>query len=72
MAVEDAEVEVVAFTNEEGALLCPVMGNVIASEDDALGYQDYEGKRHYFCCAGCTEQFEAAPEKFAEGVALDA
>ncbi len=58
--------EPVAYTNAEGKLLCPVMNSVIASKEDAISYQDYEGKRYYFCCGGCPEKFKAEPAKYAK------
>ena len=40
---------------------CPVMeGNPI---DKAI-FVEYEGKKVYFCCAGCPEAFLAEPEKY--------
>ncbi|MBI1331680.1 MAG: YHS domain-containing protein [Armatimonadetes bacterium] len=60
----------VAFTNDKGELLCPVNGDVVASPDKAAGFQDYEGKRYYFCCAGCPDKFKADPAKYADGKAL--
>ena len=35
-------------------------------EIDRSLYVDYEGKRVYFCCAGCLPAFEADPEKYME------
>jgi YHS domain-containing protein len=58
--------ETVAFTNEKGELVCPVQGDVIPSPEKAAGFQDYKGKRYYFCCAGCPEAFAADPEKYAK------
>lgn len=58
--------ETSAFTNEQGELVCPVQGDVIPSPEKAAGFQDYEGKRYYFCCAGCPEAFAADPEKYAK------
>jgi YHS domain-containing protein len=40
--------------------LCPVMGQPINKEL----FTEYKGKKVYFCCPGCKEKFEAAPEKF--------
>ena len=40
--------------------LCPVMGNPINHEV----YTDYEGKRIYFCCAGCDSTFLENPDKY--------
>lgn len=41
--------------------MCPVMdGNKI----DKNVFVMYEGKKVYFCCAGCKEKFEKDPEKY--------
>lgn len=51
---------------------CPVMaGNI-----DKKVYADYKGKRVYFCCSGCLEEFRKDPDKVikkmeAEGVTLE-
>jgi len=39
---------------------CPVMGGVI----DKNLFVDYQGKRIYFCCAGCVTEFNKDPEKY--------
>ncbi|MBN1361453.1 MAG: YHS domain-containing protein [Sedimentisphaerales bacterium] len=40
---------------------CPVMaGNPINPNI----FVEYEGKKVYFCCAGCPEKFKADPEKY--------
>lgn len=42
---------------------CPIMkGNPI----NRSIYVDHEGKRVYFCCAGCPETFKKDPEKYME------
>jgi YHS domain-containing protein len=57
------------FALAEPQTKCPVMnGNV-----DTKFYADYQGKRIYFCCSGCIEEFKKDPEKYlkkmeAEGV----
>ncbi len=39
---------------------CPVLaGNI-----DKQVYTDYKGKRIYFCCKGCDEEFKKDPEKY--------
>jgi YHS domain-containing protein len=38
---------------------CPVMGGKI----DKKIYADHDGKRVYFCCAGCIEPFKKEPAK---------
>lgn len=62
-----ATTEPVAFTNANGEIVCPVMGTVIASKDKAVGHQDYEGKRYYFCCGECPEVFAKDPAKYKDG-----
>jgi YHS domain-containing protein len=64
--------EPVAFTNSKGEILCPVTGDVIADKSKAVGHQDFNGKRYFFCCAGCPETFAKAPEKYADGKAIAA
>lgn len=58
--------EPVAFTNEKGELFCPVMKTVVASKEKAVGYQDYEGKRYYFCCGMCPDKFKENPALYAK------
>lgn len=59
---EDVEIH----RNAEGKVACPVMKAAIDSPDKAVGYQDYEGKRYYFCCGGCPESFKQEPAKYAK------
>jgi YHS domain-containing protein len=68
MATPPAKVEMkpVAFTNDKGELVCPVMKSVIASESSSVGFQDFEGKRYYFCCDGCPQVFKKDPAKWAK------
>ena len=51
---------------------CPVMGGEI----DKSIYADHDGKRVYFCCPPCLDEFKKTPEKFIkkledEGVTLE-
>ena len=39
---------------------CPVMGGKINPDL----FVEYEGKKVYFCCAGCSEQFLKDPQKY--------
>jgi len=39
---------------------CPVMGGAI----DKKVFTDYQGKRIYFCCTGCVDDFKKDPEKY--------
>jgi len=57
---------------EDSQTTCPVMGGTINKEL----YADYEGKRVYFCCAGCIPEFQKDPEKYIkkledEGMTLE-
>ena len=60
-----------AFTNKKGEIVCPVMGTVIEDKDKAVGHQDHNGKRYYFCCGGCPDQFKDNPSKFEDGEAIN-
>jgi YHS domain-containing protein len=40
--------------------ICPVMGDPI----DKKYFIDYKGKRIYFCCASCPDEFKKNPEKY--------
>jgi YHS domain-containing protein len=42
---------------------CPVMGNPI---DEAV-FTEYAGKKVYFCCGGCIDEFKANPQKYLAG-----
>ena len=51
---------------------CPVMGGKI----DKNVYTDYQGKRIYFCCSGCLDDFKKNPDKYIkqmeeQGVTLE-
>ncbi|MCC7102466.1 MAG: YHS domain-containing protein [Fimbriimonadaceae bacterium] len=47
------------------------MGTVIEDKDKAVGHQDHNGKRYYFCCGGCPDQFKDNPSKFEDGKAIN-
>ena len=57
-SVEAEPVKETASTIEQTN--CPVMGGAINKEL----FVEYKGKKVYFCCAGCEEQFEKEPEKY--------
>jgi YHS domain-containing protein len=40
--------------------ICPVMKGAINKNL----FTEYNGKKVYFCCAGCKEKFEKEPEKY--------
>lgn len=56
--------DVAIYRNEKGEVLCPVMNDAIKEPGMAVGYQDYKGKRYYFCCGMCPEKFKASPEQY--------
>ncbi len=61
-----ATAEPVAF-KKDGKLWCPVMDSEVESAEKAVGYQDVDGVRYYFCCEGCPEPFKADPQKYIGG-----
>ncbi len=62
-----AAVTAADFTDAEGRLICPVMGDVIASKADAVAHAEFEGKTYWFCCDSCQYMFADAPDKYADG-----
>ena len=54
---EDAASQVVQAVEQT---TCPIMDAPI---NKAL-FTEYKGKKVYFCCDGCKEKFEAAPEQY--------
>ena len=58
------------FTNAEGKLVCPVMGDVIATKEQAVGSEQFEGKTYWFCCDSCQRTFDSDPKRYAEGAFL--
>jgi len=55
----ESESEAVAAAATEQTI-CPVMEGAI----DKNIFVEYQGKKVYFCCAGCKDKFEAEPEKY--------
>lgn len=55
--VQAKDATVAAVTVQE---TCPIMGNPINKEI----FVEYQGKKVYFCCNGCSEKFLADPEKY--------
>ena len=54
---EAEEAEVGSVTVQE---TCPIMGSPINEEL----FVEYQGKKVYFCCAGCPEKFLENPEQY--------
>ena len=42
---------------------CVVAGKKLGSMGEPYAYE-FEGKKVYFCCGGCKEDFNADPKKF--------
>ncbi len=40
--------------------ICPIMGGKI----DKTVFTEYQGKKVYFCCPGCIDEFNKDPEKY--------
>jgi len=62
----------VAFAKEPNQTKCPVLGSPVSKKV----YTDYNGKRIYFCCPPCIQDFKKNPEKYMkqfekEGVVLE-
>ncbi len=54
--------------NTDDQSVCPIMGSPVnkkSAEEKGL-VREYEGKKYYFCCAGCPEKFDKNPEIYIE------
>jgi YHS domain-containing protein len=49
-----------ALAAESQQTQCPVMDGAIDKEQ----FVDYQGKRIYFCCSSCLEEFKKDPDKY--------
>lgn len=61
------ELEADGVTLEKAQTTCPAMGGKI----DKKVYADSDGKRVYFCCAGCIPQFKQDPDKYLKKLEAD-
>ncbi len=43
----------------------PVCGMTI-EQSDAVGTSEYQGTTYYFCSQDCKEEFDSAPEDYAD------
>jgi YHS domain-containing protein len=55
---EDVNKQAAAEAGEQ--TICPVMAGPINKEI----FTEYKGKKVYFCCSNCKEEFEKDPEKY--------
>ena len=63
---------VASFAKEPNQTKCPVLGGSVNKNIST----DYNGKRIYFCCPPCVQEFKKNPEKYMkqfekEGVVLE-
>jgi len=51
---------------------CAVTGDTLNIADAMKKhmYADYKGRRYFFCCPGCPEQFSKSPAKFAKSPSI--
>jgi YHS domain-containing protein len=56
----ETEQVVAAVTDVIEQTTCPIMGAPINKNL----FTEYKGKKVYFCCPGCKEKFEEAPEQY--------
>lgn len=52
---------------------CPVMAGRTVTVKEALEkklYADYKGRRYFFCCAECPNEFKSEPGKYATNASL--
>lgn len=61
-ATESTGADTVSVETAVPQSVCPVMGGPISKDV----YADYEGKRIYFCCAGCEGPFSDDPAAYVE------
>lgn len=57
------------LSSEEKILTCPVMKGIPIYKDESEenGWvREYNGKKIYFCCKSCVEQFDSDPEAYIE------
>jgi len=59
------------WTTEDGAkhYKCPVMGGEGVVDSKTIS-SVVDGKRYYYCCAGCVKKFEAEPAKYLKNFAM--
>ncbi|MBN1126051.1 MAG: efflux RND transporter periplasmic adaptor subunit [Sedimentisphaerales bacterium] len=54
------ESQMTTLVSRSEQTICPVMGFAVNKDI----FIEYQGKKIYFCCAGCEEKFLAEPEKY--------
>lgn len=59
-------------TTKAPAMVCAVTKekvDVAKATKDHM-YADYKGRRYFFCCGGCPEQFKKDPAKYAKSPSI--
>ena len=62
-----------ALAKGEKTIACAVMTSNkvdIAKATKTRMFSDYKGRRYFFCCAGCPEEFKKDPAKFAKSLSI--
>ena len=56
------------LNEEEDKAVCPVTHMEVSKKGaEAKGLvRTYQGEAHYFCCNGCTAQFDETPDKYTK------
>ncbi|WP_077487756.1 YHS domain-containing protein [Sinomonas mesophila] len=68
---EDLTLTTAPAQADDAVTTCPVMvgTTVVKAVAESAGlFRDHEGKRYWFCCAGCGPAFDADPAKYAHAV----
>ena len=60
---------VVKIDDQGTHIMCPVTGETALMTEDN-GFSDYNGRRYYYCCPGCKEQFDKNPEKYLKSLEM--
>lgn len=60
-------------TEKKKEIACPVMPDHkvdIKKATKSKMFADYEGRRYFFCCAGCPDKFKADPKKYKDAESI--
>jgi YHS domain-containing protein len=66
-------VAVASAQSKPKTIACAVMASNkvdIAKATAKKMFADYKGRRYFFCCGGCPEEFAKAPAKFAKSASI--
>ena len=74
LSLATAALMVTAFAQKAPKeIACAIMGSHkvnIKAATKAKMFADYEGKRYFFCCAGCPDAFKKEPAKFKDAPSI--